>query len=78
MHPALIGFLAGLAVAAFFIISEYMMLNASANERAKALKRKKEFDQTARKRMREMWAFAVFLPPAFAIGGWMILPLFGF
>lgn len=78
MHPALAGFLAGLGLAAFFVLSEYVLLSNAAKEKAKALKRKPVWDDIAKKRMRAIWAFAIFLPPAFAIAGWMLLPIFGY
>jgi len=79
MHPALVGLLAGMGVSAFFIISEYMIINGAAKERAKALKKKKvEFDDTQRKRLRSIWGFALFMPPVFALAGWVLLPLFGY
>jgi hypothetical protein len=78
MHPALVGFLAGLALAAFFIISEYMIINAAAAERGKKLKKKPVVDDEQRKRLKAIWGFAFFIPPAFTIAGWVLLPLFGY
>jgi hypothetical protein len=77
MHPAMLGFLIGLGVAAFFVISEYTLLKNAANEEAKRWKRKPVFNEQAQKRMKSVIAFAVFLPPAIAIGCWLVLPKLG-
>ncbi len=78
MHPAMVGLLAGLAVAAFFVISEYMIVNAAAAEQGKKLKKKPVLDETQKKRLKAIWSFVIFIPPAFALAGWVLLPLAGY
>lgn len=78
LHPALLGALIGLALAAFFIFSEYALLSKAAGERAKRQGRKQgEFTGIERERMKSIVRFAVFLPPAIALGCWIVLPRLG-
>ena len=79
MHPALLGGLIGLAAAAFFIISEYVLLNKQAEERAKRVGSKRpQYNEAERKRLRSVIGFSFFLPPAIALGCWVVLPKLGF
>lgn len=79
MHPALIGALVGLALAAFFTISEYMLLKTAAADRAKRRGTKRpEFDHVERKRLKSVIGFSFFLPPVLAIMFWIVLPKLGF
>lgn len=78
MHPALIGGLVGLAAAAFFIISEYMLLNQQSAERAKRVGNKRPtYNEAERKRLRSVIGFSCFLPPVLALGFWVVLPKLG-
>lgn len=72
MHVAVQGALTGLGIALFLVATEYLLLRRAANERAEKLKRKVEFDQTARGRVLSMARFSLFLPPAFALAFWLI------
>jgi hypothetical protein len=72
MHPALQGFLIGLGIGATLIAFEYIMLSKAANERAKKLNRKAEFDGTDRRRMSTIMRFGAVLPIAFAFFFWWI------
>ena len=78
MHPALLGALIGLALAAFFVLSEYSLLSKAAGERAKRQGRKQgEFTAIERERMKSIVRFAIFLPPGLALGCWIVLPRLG-
>lgn len=72
MHPALQGFLVGLAVAFFLIVFEYLMVKKAVQERAQATHRKPEFEPTDRSRIRAVVNFCLFVPPAFALGFWLL------
>ena len=72
MHPAIQGALVGLAVGAFLVITEYLLLRKDVKERADKLKRVAQFDQTERRRMNSMFRFSLFLPFAFALAFWLI------
>lgn len=78
LHPALLGALIGLALAAFFIFSEYALLSKAAGERAKRQGRKQgEFTAIERNRMKSIVWFAICLPPAISLGCWVVLPRLG-
>jgi len=78
MHPALLGCLVGLGAGAFFIISEYLLLNKQAEERAKRVGSKRpKYDDVERKRLRSVIGFSCFLPPVLALGFWVVLPKLG-
>ena len=74
MHPALLGALVGFAAAAFFVLSEYMLLSKAAKERAKRQGKKiAQMDGEASKRMRSIILFSIWLPPALALGFWIVM-----
>jgi len=72
MHVALQGALWGLGLGAFLVFAEYFMLSKAVRERAERYKRKPEFDVTERRRISSITRFAVLLPPAFALGFWVL------
>jgi len=72
MHPALQGALIGLGIGAVLVVIEYLFVKKAVDERAVARHQKPEFDPTDKKRIRSIFNFALFLPPAFAIGFWLI------
>ena len=72
MHPAMQGFLVGLAVSAFLIAIEYIMVKKAVQERATLKHQKPEFEPTDKNRIRAVVNFCLFLPPAFALGFWLI------
>jgi flagellar biogenesis protein FliO len=72
MHPAIEGALVGAGVALFLVGTEYLLLKKAMNERAQRFKRKAEFDITERRRIGSMTRFALVLPPAFALGFWIL------
>jgi hypothetical protein len=72
MHPAMNGFLVGLAIAAFLIIIEYIMVKKAVEERASLRHRAPEFEPTDRARIRAVVNFCLFVPPAFAAAFWLL------
>lgn len=73
MHPALKGFLVGLVIAIFLIVIEYMMVKKQVEERA-ALKHQKkpQFEPQDKNRVRAVVNFSLFVPPALALGFWLL------
>jgi len=72
MHPALKGALIGLGIAVFLIWIEYTMVKKAVRERASPSNPKPTFDAQDRNRVRAVVNFCLFLPPAFALGAWLI------
>jgi len=72
MHVALQGFLVGLGVAAFLVVFEYIMVKKAVEERAQLKHQKPEFEPTDRNRIRAVINFCLFVPPAFALGFWLL------
>jgi len=72
MHPAMKGFLIGLGISIFLIVFEYMMVKKAVQERAQLLHRKPEFEPTDKKRVRAVVNFCLFVPPALAVGFWLV------
>jgi hypothetical protein len=72
MDAALQGFLIGLAIAAFLLLAEYLLLNQASKARAKRVKAMPKFDDTERRRMQTMLRFSLVVPPAFAAFFWLI------
>ena len=78
MHPATIGALVGLGLGALLVLSEYLLLSKAVNERAKRKgQRKAVFSGIERERMKSLVRFSLVLPPAFALGCWIVLPKLG-
>ena len=72
MHPAMKGFLIGLVIAAFLITFEYIMVKKSVEERATPSHPKPKFEPTDKNRIRAVVNFCLFVPPAFALGFWLV------
>ena len=72
MHPALQGALIGLAIGVVLTVVEYLFVKKAVEERAVARPKKPEFDPTDKQRITAILSFSLFLPPAFAIGFWLI------
>lgn len=72
MHVAIQGGLIGLALGAFLVAAEWLLLRSAARERAARLRRAAELDETARRRIRSITSFAALLPPAFALVFWIV------
>lgn len=66
------GALIGLALAAFLVAAEYMLIQKAARERAARLNRKVEADPSAHNRMRSITTFSFVLPFAFALAWWIL------
>ena len=72
MHPAMKGFLIGLAVALLLIAIEYFMVKKAVEERAIARHKKTEFKPTDKRRIRTLINFCLFLPVGFALAFWLL------
>jgi hypothetical protein len=72
MHPALQGALVGLALGVILVVIEYLYVKKAVEERAVAKHQKPEFDAIDRTRIRSIATFSIFLPPALALGFWLI------
>lgn len=72
MHPAMKGFLIGLAVALFLIIFEYLTVKKAVEERAQAKHQKPEFEPSDKSRIRAVVNFSLFVPPGLALMFWLL------
>ena len=72
MHIALQGFLAGVALAVFLFVFEYLSQKAAAKERGKKIARKPELNQDEKARILSMMRFCFFIPPGVAIIAWLV------
>ena len=62
----------GLGLGVFLVAIEYMFVKKAVEERAVQKHQKPEWDGQDRARIRAVVGFSVFLPPAFALGAWLI------
>ena len=72
MHPAVEGFIIGLALAVVLVGAEYMLQRKAARERAEQFKTKMQMDDTQRRRINSLMRFCLFVPPAFAVAYWLV------
>jgi hypothetical protein len=72
MHIGLQGALWGLGLGVFLVLIEYTFVRKAVVERAVQKHQKPEFDVQDRNRVKAVVSFAIFLPPAFALGAWLI------
>ena len=72
MHIAVQGALWGLGLGVFLVLTEYVFVKKAVEERAVQKHQKPEWDGQDRARIRAVLGFSVFLPPAFALGAWLI------
>jgi hypothetical protein len=72
MHIALQGALYGVGLGLLLVIIEYMFVKKAVEERAQLRHKKPEFEPTDRNRMKSVISFAFFIPPAFALGAWLL------
>ena len=72
MNIALQGALIGIALGVFLVVFEYYAVKRAVEERAQLGYKKPEFEPTDRKRIRTVLNFSFFIPPAFALGAWLI------
>ena len=72
MHVALQGLLWGVALGVVLVLVEYNFVKKAVQERAETTHRKPAFEEQDRKRIRQVANFSVLIPPAFALGAWLI------
>lgn len=72
MNIVVQGALIGVAVGVFLVIFEYYAVKRSVEERATLRQKKPEFEPTDRKRIQTVLNFSFFIPPAFALGAWLL------
>ena len=72
MHIALQGALIGLALGVFLVVFEYYAVKRAVEERAELRHKKPEFEPTDRKRIQTVLNFSILIPPAFALGAWLL------
>lgn len=72
MHIAAQGALIGLVLGLALIVIEYIFVKKAVQERAQLHHRKPEFEQMDRNRIKSVVGFSVFIPPAFALGAWLL------
>jgi uncharacterized membrane protein YvbJ len=72
MHIALQGALIGAGVAVLLIAAEYFFVKKQVRERATVRNLKPEFEEQDRNRIKSIASFALFLPPALALGFWLV------
>ena len=66
------GALVGLAISVFMIIMEIRSVNQSAKERGEARHKKPELEPEEKIRVRSVITFSFIIPPAFALGAWLL------
>ena len=72
MHIGMQGALWGLGLGVFLVLIEYTFVKKAVEERAVQKHQKPEFEPQDRNRVKAVVSFALFLPPAFALGAWLI------
>lgn len=72
MHIGLQGALWGLGLGVFLILIEYTFVKKAVVERAVQKHQKPQFEPQDRNRVKAVISFALFIPPAFALGAWLI------
>jgi hypothetical protein len=72
MHIGLQGALWGLGLGVFLILIEYTFVKKAVVERALQKHQKPQFEPQDRNRVKAVISFALFIPPAFALGAWLI------
>lgn len=73
MNEAITGGLVGLGIAVFLFVFDYTMIRKNAAERAKRNHLNVvELDSTEKKRISALARFCFVLPPAFALGFWIL------
>jgi hypothetical protein len=72
MHVAWQGALYGVGLGLLLIIVEYLFVKKAVEERAQLQHKRPEFEQTDRNRIKSVVTFSFFIPPAFALGAWLL------
>ncbi len=68
LQAAILGFLIGVVL----VYVEYSQLKKAARERSERLHRPEEWGDMEKGRVNTVLRFSLFLPPAFALGAWII------
>ena len=77
MHIAWKGFFVGLGVGVLLLAAEYYFVKKAVEGRATPVNPKPQFEPTDRNRIKSVLNFAIFLPPGFALGAWLLERLMG-
>jgi len=72
MHPAVEGFIIGLALAFVLVGAEYLLQRKAARERSEQFKTKIALDDTQRRRINSLLRFSLSIPLGFAAAYWLI------
>jgi hypothetical protein len=72
MHIAVQGALWGLGIGIFLIFVEYSFVKKAVQERAEQKHRAPEWEGQDRNRVKAVVSFSLFLPPALALGAWLL------
>lgn len=72
MHIAVQGGLIGAGLAVLLIFAEYMFVKKQVQDRATPVNKHPQFEATDRNRIKSVVNFCLFLPPAFAVGAWLL------
>jgi hypothetical protein len=72
MNVAVQGALWGLGIGIFLVFVEYTFVKKAVQERADQRHQKPEWEAQDRTRVRAVVSFSIFLPPAFALGAWLL------
>ena len=66
------GGLIGLALGAFLVLAEYLLIKKAAKERAVRFHRKLEIEPSEHSRIRSVATFSMLLPFAFGLAWWIL------
>jgi len=66
------GALIGLAISVLLVVVEVVQVNKAAKERGEARHKKPEIEPEEKIRVRAVITFSLFIPPAFALGAWLL------
>lgn len=66
------GALVGLAISVFLVVVEIVSINKVAKERAEARHQKPQIEPEEKVRIRQVISFSFFIPPALALGAWLL------
>lgn len=72
MHVSLQAAIIGLVIGVILVYVEHSQLKKAARERAARLHRAEEWGDMERMRVKTVLRFSLLLPPAFALGAWII------
>jgi len=72
MHVSIQAAILGVLIGVVLVYVEHSQLKKAARERAVRLHRPEEWGEMERGRVNTVLRFSLFLPPAFALGAWII------